>query len=105
MKYFKDKYNTIFGYTEEQIDLIDTSDKTELTQFEIKKYVFKEKTKEEEDLIKQRQISAEALKYLSDTDWYVIRQVETNKPIPQDILDARAEARTQIVKEENANVK
>lgn len=76
MKYFKDKYNTIFGYTEEQIDLIDTSDKTELTQFEIKKYVFKEKTKEEEDLEKQVYINNEALEYLSSTDWLMQRHAD-----------------------------
>ena len=30
---------------------------------------------------------------------------ETNKPIPQEVIDARAEARTKIIKEENANIK
>lgn len=35
--------------------------------------------------------------YLSDTDWYVVRQLETGKPIPQDILDARQVARDSII--------
>lgn len=35
-----------------------------------------------------------ALRYLSETDWYVYRKAETGKEIPSDILDARAKART-----------
>ncbi len=34
--------------------------------------------------------------YLKDTDWYSIRYAETNAEIPQDILTARAAARTRI---------
>ncbi|MGH1413635.1 MAG: hypothetical protein ACRBB0_09075 [Pelagimonas sp.] len=30
---------------------------------------------------------------LKATDWYVIRQVETGIPVPEDIAKARAEAR------------
>ncbi len=32
-------------------------------------------------------------KYLKDTDWYAVRLVETGKPIPEDILQARKLAR------------
>lgn len=35
--------------------------------------------------------------YLAETDWYVVRKVETGVEIPQQILDARAEARLSIV--------
>ena len=35
----------------------------------------------------------EALTYLSNTDWYIIRKVETGVEIPLDILTKRAEAR------------
>jgi hypothetical protein len=35
--------------------------------------------------------------YLKDTDWYVTRQAETGKPIPEDILQKRQEARDSIV--------
>jgi len=38
-----------------------------------------------------------ALKYLADTDWYIIRYQETSVEIPQEILDARAEARTKVI--------
>jgi hypothetical protein len=41
-----------------------------------------------------------ARKYLADTDWYVIRKTETGKAIPDDIINARQEARNNIV--ENA---
>ena len=36
---------------------------------------------------------AEALQTLADTDWYVVRQAETGKEIPQEIRDKRAAAR------------
>ena len=35
-----------------------------------------------------------AAAYLAATDWMVIRQSETGQPVPDDILRARAEART-----------
>lgn len=34
--------------------------------------------------------------YLNDTDWYVTRFVETQKPIPEDVLIKREEARLKI---------
>ena len=36
---------------------------------------------------------ADALQTLADTDWYVVRQAETGKEIPQEIRDQRAAAR------------
>lgn len=35
--------------------------------------------------------------YLNSTDWYIIRKMETNIDIPQEILDNRAAARASIV--------
>jgi len=35
--------------------------------------------------------------FLDQTDWYVVRKAETGIPIPQDILDLRAQARAAIV--------
>jgi len=57
------------------------------------------RTQEEIDEANRLTQNREALKYLSDTDWYVIRYQETGEPIPQDILATRAEARNKIVKE------
>ena len=42
------------------------------------------------------QAKMDALMYLAETDWYAIRQAETGKAIPQDVLDKRAAARLVI---------
>lgn len=44
-------------------------------------------------------INVEAERFLKQTDWYVVRKIETGKEIPEDILKAREEAREQIVRE------
>jgi len=44
-----------------------------------------------------KQINDEARRYLSETDWYVIRQQETGVEIPVDILTERQAARNRIV--------
>lgn len=36
----------------------------------------------------------EAQAYLNETDWYVSRFAETGTPIPQEVLDRRAAARS-----------
>lgn len=41
----------------------------------------------------QRTARSTAAAYLAATDWMVIRQSEAGKPVPDDILQARAEAR------------
>ncbi|ROM30182.1 hypothetical protein BK645_14795 [Pseudomonas protegens] len=55
-----------------------------------------------QESIKKEQKTREALKYLSDTDWYVMRLVEIGKAIPEDIAAKRAEARTTISGETEA---
>lgn len=45
----------------------------------------------------QKRKSAESRQYLKDTDWYVVRKVETGEEIPQEILDLRAQARLSVV--------
>ena len=42
-------------------------------------------------------LSKKAQGYLQKTDWYVIRFIETNKAIPEDITAARAAAREQVI--------
>ena len=44
----------------------------------------------------QRMTNQESLKYLADTDWYVIRKQEKGTPIPEDILQKREESRSLI---------
>ncbi len=49
--------------------------------------------------VQQDKINADALLYLSSTDWYVTRSIENaDKPIPEDIKIARQAARDRIVK-------
>lgn len=45
----------------------------------------------------QERINAEARAYLASTDWHVIRQQETGKPVPDDVLAERAAARALVV--------
>lgn len=58
-----------------------------------------ELTAEELAAKEQRKINTEALSYLSETDWYVIRSQETGETVPQDILNKRQAARATIVKD------
>jgi len=60
-----------------------------------------EKTQKEKDAYDQahpptiEELQEEAKLFLCNTDWYVIRcnDVSSNKPIPQEILEARSAAR------------
>lgn len=71
-------------------------------QFETQVIQIEGYTVEIEDLTQQIQqdaINQSALKLLADTDWMVIRSItELDQPVPQEILIARAEARSKIVK-------
>jgi hypothetical protein len=46
---------------------------------------------------KRRASNEQNKRYLSDTDWYVVRLQETGKEIPEDIILKRQEARDSIV--------
>ena len=46
--------------------------------------------------VKQEAINKEARDYLASTDWYVVREMETGVPAPQEIKDARQEARLKV---------
>ena len=52
----------------------------------------------EERNIEQQSINAEALKYLADTDWLIIREVDAGVPCPIEVKDLRAQARLKIVR-------
>ena len=41
--------------------------------------------------------SQEASFYLKNTDWYVIREMDSGVPCPQNIKDARALARSKVI--------
>jgi len=48
------------------------------------------------DEMTRQDTNQESLKYLKDTDWYEIRAI-SGKPVPEDILTKRQEARDSIV--------
>lgn len=48
--------------------------------------------------IEQERIDAESLKFLADTDWYILRELDSGVSCPVEIKQARAEARAKIVK-------
>lgn len=45
----------------------------------------------------QELVNSEARAYLSSTDWYVIRLQETGQDVPEEILEARSQARFRVV--------
>lgn len=45
----------------------------------------------------QENINKEALKYLADTDWYILREIDAGIPCPTEIKTLRAQARLRIV--------
>ena len=45
----------------------------------------------------QENINKESLKYLADTDWYILREVDAGIPCPVEIKTLRAAARLKIV--------
>lgn len=46
--------------------------------------------------LQKKEYRASLLRYLAETDWYVIRAQETNKPMPKKIAEARANARSDL---------
>ena len=51
---------------------------------------------EEANQAEQDAIDTEAKAYLASTDWYLVREMETGVPTPQEIKDARQEARLKV---------
>jgi|TARA_R100000081_G_C4760325_1_gene139477 hypothetical protein len=51
---------------------------------------------EEANQAEQDAIDTEARAYLASTDWYLVREMETGVPTPQEIKDARQEARLKV---------
>lgn len=46
---------------------------------------------------KQEQINQEARQYLAETDWYVVRELDTGVAMPDEVRQKRAEARARVV--------
>ena len=55
---------------------------------------------EQEDISETLNEQAEsyaAKKFLDDTDWLIIRQIDSGEPCPEDVKAARAVARTKVI--------
>lgn len=48
--------------------------------------------------VEQQKINEEALAYLASTDWMIIRAMDSGVPCPEEVKQARAEARAKIVR-------
>mgnify|MGYP001766780143 CR=1 FL=1 len=86
MKHYKNSNGQVFGFEDDQLHLV-TSDMVEITLEEIAE--LNKPTPEQ----LEAQAKAEALRYLADTDWYVVRLTETGVAIPEEVSIKRAEAR------------
>ncbi len=51
---------------------------------------------EEATQAEQDAIDTEAKAYLASTDWYLFREMETGVPTPQEVKDARQDARLKV---------
>lgn len=69
-------------------------DMTEAQIAEVSAYL--ETVQEDPALTAALRANDSSLRYLSTTDWYVVRLMETGVPIPADITAARAIARSSI---------
>lgn len=53
---------------------------------------------DDKDATLQAEINEQALKHLENTDWYIIRKMETGESIPEGMLEERQAARQRIVR-------
>ncbi len=51
---------------------------------------------EEATQAEQDAVDTEARAYLASTDWYLVREMETGVPTPQEVKDARQDARLKV---------
>ena len=88
MKHYKNTKGQVFGFDNDQLHLV-TDDMVEMTDAEFNEFCNPTPTPEQ----LAEQAKAEALRYLADTDWYVVRLTETGVAIPEEVSIKRAEAR------------
>ena len=51
---------------------------------------------ERDAALRQEEVNREARGYLSETDWYIVRNMETGAEVPKEILVKQAEARAAV---------
>jgi hypothetical protein len=49
-------------------------------------------------LVQQEKLNKESLEFLAQTDWYIVRELETGVLAPVEIKTSRAEARARVVR-------
>lgn len=91
MKHYKNSNGQVFGFDDDQLHLV-TPDMVEMTDAEFQEFCNPKPTPEQ---LAER-ARAEALRYLADTDWYVVRLTETGVAIPEEVSIKRAEARASL---------
>lgn len=84
-KHYIDKNGQVYGYRPEGIEV------REMTDAEFQAYKIEQETPTPEQILADAKSKRDAL--LADTDWYVVRQAETGKPVPTDVLAYRQELR------------
>lgn len=88
MQHYKNPQGQVFGFDTNQLHLV-TPDMVEMSDAEFQGFCNPTPTPEQ----LAEQAKAEALRYLADTDWYVVRLTETDVAIPEEVITKRAEAR------------
>ena len=115
MKYVYLENNKILGYYSKDINPVVPKGCLEITEeqwqealninancYENGKFIVKDfRTDTEIAQQELEQKRAEALKYLSDTDFYYPRYLETGEPVPTDVVIKRQEYRTFLRENEN----
>ena len=81
---------------EEHISLIDGQANGKVIQFHKDKKPTLEIPPEPSDYDKAKQRIVKLKKYLTQTDWYAIRYIDSGKEIPAEIKNKRQEARDEI---------
>jgi hypothetical protein len=86
MKHYINNQKQIFAFDDTQLHLV-AADMREISNQELAELL----APTPEQLAEQAKAEAQA--YLSSTDWYVTRMVETGVAISEDVLTKRAECR------------
>lgn len=87
----------ILTYSKDEKTVYKNLSKRDLTANEIEEVeAYLATIEEDPELTRKMAKNMQAKHYLSNTDWYVIRQIETGAPIPETILENRRLARTHI---------
>ena len=84
----------VVTYTEKEKSILWNFTRTNMTNEETEEVLrYMNSIKVDQQLTTKMAENAQAKKILERTDWYVIRNIETGKAIPENVTNMRAEAR------------